>query len=273
MRLRAVFAVCLSLVLAAPVAAQDESLADIRTELTALYRDILSVKSLLDPTGLRAGTSLSDNTLERVISIETSLQRLTARAEELEFRINRIVADGTNRVGDLEFRLCELEPSCDIGTLGETPLLGGADLGDTTPAFTGLTPTDAEELALTERNDFERAQVALSEGRYADAEDLFDQFVQTYPGGPLGVQAQLGRGQALEALERPRDAARAYLEAFSLNNDGPQAPVALLQLGRMLAQMSQLDEACIMLGEVGRRFPESSASLEAGTEMARLACP
>lgn len=272
MRLSAVIAVGLSLVLGAPAVAQDQSLADIRAELSVLYRDILSVKSLLDPTGLRAGTSLSDNTLERVISIEQSLQSLTARAEELEFRINRIVADGTNRVGDLEFRLCELEAGCDIGSLGETPLLGG-DLGTATPAFTGLGGSEGEELAVTERNDFERAEIALSEGRYEDAADLFEQFVETYPGGPLGVQAQLGRGQALELLERPRDAARAYLEAFSLNNDGPEAPTALLQLGRMLSQMAQLDEACIMLGEVGRRFPESTAALDASTEMVRLACP
>jgi len=33
------------------------------------------------------------------------LTRLNSKAEELENRINRVVTDGTNRIGDLEFRL------------------------------------------------------------------------------------------------------------------------------------------------------------------------
>ena len=37
------------------------------------------------------------------------MQRLTSKSEELENRINRIVSDGTTRIGDLEFRLVELE--------------------------------------------------------------------------------------------------------------------------------------------------------------------
>ena len=54
--------------------------------------------------------------LERVQNIETELQRLTALSEELQFRVERVVQDGTNRVGDLEFRLVELEGG-DISTL------------------------------------------------------------------------------------------------------------------------------------------------------------
>ena len=38
---------------------------------------------------------------------------------------DRVVADGTNRVGDLEYRVCEMEEGCDIATLGKTKPLGG----------------------------------------------------------------------------------------------------------------------------------------------------
>ncbi len=272
MRLTAVFA--LAMTLAVPVSAQDsETLADIRAELTVLYRDILSLKQELDPTGLREGTAASSSALDRVISIERSLQALTGRTEELEFRIGRIVSDGTNRVGDLEFRLCELEPSCDIGDLGETPTLGGGEAVRATPIFTGLAAVEGEQLAVSEKNDFEAAQIALEEQRFEDAAGLFAQFVETYPGGPLGVQAQMGRGQALELTGEYREAARAYLAAFSLNNEGPEAPFALLQLGKMLAAFSQIDEACIMLGEVGRRFPSSEAALDASHTIVSLNCP
>ncbi|MCQ8811847.1 hypothetical protein NQU36_28345, partial [Escherichia coli] len=64
-------------------------------------------------------------TLERVDAIEAELTRLTARTEELQGRVERVVADGTNRLGDLEFRVCELEPGCDIGEIGDTLPIGG----------------------------------------------------------------------------------------------------------------------------------------------------
>jgi len=62
-----------------PVMAQDKTLADIRSELSVLYRDILSIKKELDPSGLQATVSGSNGMLDRVVSIEQSLQVLTAR--------------------------------------------------------------------------------------------------------------------------------------------------------------------------------------------------
>ena len=274
MRFTAVLAFAASIAMPLTASAQDNAtLADIRTELASLYGDILQLKHQLDPAGFQTELTADTGTLDRVISIEQSLQILTARTEELEFRIDRIVSDGTNRVGDLEFRLCELEPACDIGMLGETPTLGGGLDTPVNPIFGGLATVENEQLSVSERNDFEAAQIALEEQRYQDAADLFQQFVDTYPAGPLGVQAQMGRGRSLELLGDPREAARAYLAAFSLSSEGPEAPYALLQLGKNLAGFSQLDEACIMLGEVGRRFPQSEAALEASRTMVSLTCP
>ena len=272
MRLIALIASLFSFWAALPATAQqDATLADIRAELSVLYGEILQMKHQLDPTGLMAGNTGGNTMLDRVISIENSLQVLTARTEELEFRIDRVVSDGTNRVGDLEFRLCELEEACDIGSLGETPSLGGGSDTPVSPIFGGL-GTVEEELAVAERTDFEAAQVAMEEKRYQDAADLFNDFIKAYPGGPLGVQAQMGRGRSLELLGNPREAGRAYLAAFTLNPEGDEAPRALLQLGRMIAATGQFDEACLMLGEVGRRFPTSEAALEAATNMGSLSC-
>ena len=273
MRLTALIALIVPMWLTSPLAAQtDTTLADIRAELTVLYADILRLKSELDPSG---GTLRADagSLLDRVNAIETSLQLMTARTEELEFRINRIVADGTNRVGDLEFRLCELEPNCDIGTLGETPSLGGAEGLSTSPIFTTPSDDGGDQLALSERQDFDAAQAAFDEGRYQAAADLFETFVKTYPGGPLGVQAQLGRGQSLENLGLPREAARAYLAGFSLSPEGALASSALFNLGRMLAAIGQNDEACVMLSEVSRRFPATTEAVEASNHAFSLSCP
>ena len=89
--------------------AQDraQSLADIRQDLNILYVEIQRLKGELSTTQGPSVSVAAGSVLERVQNIETELQRLAALSEELQFRVERVVQDGTNRVGDLEVRLVE----------------------------------------------------------------------------------------------------------------------------------------------------------------------
>ncbi|MEY8843105.1 tol-pal system protein, partial [Cribrihabitans sp. XS_ASV171] len=120
----------MALFLAQPLAAQDraQTLADIRQELTVLHVEIQRLRREFSTTGAPSSNLSGSSVLERVDAIEAELQRLTRQTEQLTQRIDRVVADGTNRVGDLEFRLCELEADCDIAKLSEGTTLGGGDL-------------------------------------------------------------------------------------------------------------------------------------------------
>ena len=263
-----------AVVLAAPGFAQDraQSLADIRQELTILFVDLQTLKQELNTTGAASGTG-GGSALDRVNSIESEVQRLTAKTEELEFRIDRIVRDGTNQIGDLEFRLCELEEACDIGTLGDTPTLGGGDLPATAPTVVTPEPDSGPQLAVGEQADFQRAQEALASGDFQAAIDQLAAFNATYPGSPVAVEVELMRGEALEGSGDVREAARAYLNAFSLDQLGPSAPDALFHLGAALGQLGQTSEACVTLGEVSKRYPEATeAGLEAASAMRNIGC-
>ena len=254
-----------------PVAAQqDQTLADIRQELSVLFVEIQRLKRELSTTSGPA-IAVGGDTLQRVDQIEAGLQQLTAKAEELEFRIGRVVEDGTNRVGDLEFRLCELEADCDIATLGDTPRLGGVE-APVTAVVTPPRETDQTQFAVGEQADFDAARDALEQADYALARELFETFTATYPGSPLSPEAHFLRGQALEQLEATSAAARAYLESFSSAPNGPRAPVSLLRLGAALADLGQVNEACVTLGEVGARFPGAAEVAAAETERRRLGC-
>ncbi|MCG7493211.1 tol-pal system protein YbgF [Thalassobius sp. Cn5-15] len=248
---------------------RDQTLADIRQELSVLYVDLQRLKRELNTTG--APTAASGGTLlQRANAIETQMQRLTAKTEELEFRINRIATDGGNRVGDLEFRLCELESGCDIATLAEGSTLGG-DVDVAAPApDAGI--VEGPELAIGEEADFERADAALNAGSYAEALGLLETFLTTYPGSPLAPLAHLMRGDALAGGGDQTASARAYLEAFSAAPDGDSAPEALYKLGYSLGQLGQTAEACVTLAEVGVRFPGSDSVTAAEAERSRLAC-
>ncbi|MGR3463831.1 tol-pal system protein YbgF [Limimaricola sp.] len=275
--MKALRSIALLCALAAPAAAiaqeQDKTLADIRQELSVLYGDIQSLKSELNTTDATPQAVGGNSALERLNAIEAQLQALTSKTEELEFRINRITTDGTNRVGDLEFRICELESDCDLGQLGETPSLGGVDSASNVPTPAApAAPGSGPALAIGEKADFERASDALDEGDFQTAADLFSAYLQTYPGGALSAEALYKRGEALSGLGDDAAAARAYLDSFSGDPDGTVSAQALLRLGQSLAALGQVPDACVTLGEVGTRFAGTSAATEAQAEMRSLSC-
>jgi len=268
-----------TLAVAGPAPAQDraETLADVRQQLSVLHVEMQKLRRELSTTGGVGTVAAIDTTvIARVDAIESELQRLTSKTEELEFRIERIVRDGSNRLGDLEFRLCELESDCDISKLGQGTTLGGivpgSDAGTTIGAGDPAQTGDGVQMAVGEQADFDLARTALEAGEYATAAERFERFIASYPGSPLQADAGLRQGEALERSGETAAAARAWLDTFSTAPNGPKAPEALFLLGRALGRLGQTQEACVTLSEVGVRFPGGQAAADAGAEMQALGC-
>jgi tol-pal system protein YbgF len=261
-----------------PVAglAQDrtQTLADIRAELAALAAEFNALKAELVASGAAATGAAGGDALQRMDTIEAELARLTARTEEVELKLNRVVSDGTNRIGDIEYRLCEVTEGCDPANLGATSVLGG-DTGVVAPVATDTgvgVASGGAELAVSEQADFDRAKEVLGQGDFRGAADLFAAYTQSYPGGPLIPEAHYLRAGALTSLGETSNAARSYLDAFSAAPEGPFAPDALLKLGEGLATLGQVPEACVTLAEVGTRFPGSIAATQSTVAMQGLGC-
>lgn len=251
-------------------ATAQETLADVRQDLSILYVEIQKLKRELSTTGGTSVQTQGGSMLDRVNAIEAELQRLTGRTEELKNRVDRIVADGTNRIGDLEFRLVELEGG-DIAQLGETSTLGGES--EIAAATHSLEPSaEGAQFAVGEQADFDKAKEAFEAGSYETAVVQFDEFSQTYTGGPLTTEAHFWRGKSLAALGETSAAAKAYLEAYTGDPEGILAPDALLELGLTLDLLGAADEACTMLGEVQTKFPGSAAADEATEVWASIGC-
>lgn len=260
---------------AGPAAAQtkDETLADIRQELTVLNATVQGLRRELATTGGLTTFDASGTTQDRLDAIEAQLARLTGKTEELENRINRIVADGTRQISDLEFRLTELEGG-DVSKLGKTPTLGG-DTGASGGGAAPVAPPPAkggDDLAVNEQSDFDRAKAALDGGDATKAAQLFGTFAETYTGGQLTGEALFYRGEALARTGDTTNAARAYLDSFSGYPKGPKAGLALARLGASLGKLGQTQDACVTLAEVARRYPGDAAVTEAAAEMKRLRC-
>lgn len=249
---------------------RDATLADIRRELGVLSVELQGLKRELAESEAVKAMPEGTGPLERLDAIERELKRLTANTEELGFRIERIVADGTNRLGDLEFRLLELEGG-DLSQAGNTLPLGG-EVGE--PAAPKPQPDGTVELAVGERGDFEAAMELLEAGTPADAYTALSVFVETYPRSPLAAEAHLFRGEALSLLGNEPDAGRAYLEAYTLAEkvDPGLAAEALFKLGGTLENLGQTDEACLTLRQVGIAFPGTAASQNAQQKLDGMTC-
>lgn len=248
---------------------KEETLADIRQELVFLNVEIQNLNRELSTTSGASTPTGSGTTLQRVNALEQELRRITGVVENMQFRVDRIVKDGTNRIGDLEFRLVELEGG-DVTTLGTTSTLGGGDV----PTGAPNTPDQVTgvELAASEQGDFDRAVAAFDAGSHVDAVAKFDQFLLSYPNGPLSGEAHYWRGEALSGQGDWSNAARAFLESFSGTPNGVKAPKSLYRLGVSLAQLGQVEDACATLGEVELRYPTALAVSDAKSEMTALSC-
>ncbi|WP_373457466.1 tol-pal system protein YbgF [Pseudogemmobacter lacusdianii] len=265
----------MALSLAAPIAtsAGADTLADIKVQLGQLAADFNSLRAELSTTGSMASVGGGD-ALQRMDAIEAELSRLTARAEEIELRVNRVVSDGSNRIGDIEFRLCEATPGCDpMNMPATTPLGGGAGAAAPAASSQPAASTGGPELAMGEQADFDRAKEVLGQGDFRGAATLLETFTQSFPGGPLSQEAYFLRGEALSQLGETANAARAYLEAYSGDPQGRFAADSLLKLGQALGALGQTPEACVTMAEVTLQYPGSAAASQAPMAMQGLGCP
>ncbi|MFT3972440.1 MAG: tol-pal system protein YbgF [Amaricoccus sp.] len=250
-----------------------ESVADIKAQLTVLNAQIGQLRDELVRHGSVNGLPATPATaLTRLDQLEAELKSLTDRVDVLTNDIQRIVGDASNQVGDIQFRLTELEGGDPGPQAVPAPQLGGGLTGPRPRPVAPEEPADTGTMAVAEQSDFDAAVAAADGGDNVKAAGMFATFLQTYPGGPLTTDAQLRRGDALSATGDWRGAARSYLDAFSGAPQDEQAPAALLKLGTSLGKLGQTSEACLTLAEVDNRYPDSDAADQVPAAKQALGC-
>jgi tol-pal system protein YbgF len=264
----------LTVAVAAPAAAQ-QTVADVKAELGLLGGQIAQLRNELVRTGAAGGLPSDPATaLTRVDQLEAELRRLTDQVDVLTNDIRRIVDDASNKVGDLEFRVTELEGG-DTSILPDTPEpLGGGVTGPRPrPVAASVAPARTGQLAVSEQADFDAAKAAAEAGDNAKAVQLFGAFLEDYPGGPLSTEAQFRLGEAHAASADWRGAAHSFLDAFSGAPQGPFAPRALFRLASSLKELGNVNEACLTLTEVASRYPGSAEAADVPAERQAFGCP
>lgn len=256
-----VYGLVFMLMLAGPVQAQEMTLDDIRGDVAILSLQLEALRTELSSTG---STELSArdaaSALVRIDEINADLRAALGRVEALEIKVRQVIEDGTRRVGDIEFRLTELEGG-DASLNAPTTPLGGAD--------------SQTDVISPERQAFNAAKKALAAGDGAEAATLLAAFLGNFPDGPLSPEARFMQGEALAMQGDFQNAARSYLSGFSGAPDGAFAPRSLFGLSVSLYQLGQGEQACLTLAEIQIRYTDINEALlrDIIEQRGAMACP
>lgn len=269
---RAIAVAVLAASLAWPAMAQEPTLADLRADLNDLRAQVQTLRGELVASGAAGFQAAGgDAAIDRMNAMEQRLARLTDRTEQLGNRIDRITAEASRRIADIEFRLCEMDEGCDLSALTMQDLgRSGSpvpNLGPAAPQAQQSKPAGAGEKA-----DFDAAQQVMASGDFRRAADMFGAVAEAHAGGALTAEALFLRGAALDSAGDAKGAAAAWLEGFAADPDGPRAAESLLGIARVIEAEGDATAACLYLAEIPARFPGSPFAAEAETRLSRLAC-
>lgn len=131
-------------------------------------------------------------------------------------------------------------------------LPGGSQVGSIAPS--------------TPREEYDRAAASLRGGQFEAAETGFRSFMQKYPKSSLLADATYNLGESYLRRQRPREAAEQYLKVTTDYSKSNRAPEALVKLGMSLEKLGAKEQACAAYGEVGRKYPNTNATVRASAE-------
>jgi tol-pal system protein YbgF len=136
----------------------------------------------------------------------------------------------------------------------------GVGSGTDTAVAQARSPTDPA------KDDYDRALGQLNQKEYESAEKSFTAFLQKNPKSKLTSDALFYLGESYFQRGRQREAAEQYLKVSTTYAGSQRAPNAFLRLGQALNALGAKEQACAAYAEIGRKYPNASASVRADAE-------
>lgn len=254
--------------------------------------------------GPQAGTPAAfvEQTEVRLSQLEGQMRDLTGKLEEALFRANQIQQRLDRLVGDVDFRLGQLErggapaqaaapaqapaPEPPTGSAVQAPRAGAnVAPGESRLVLVpgqppqapqqqaqagGAPAAAASQVALPAgppEVQYEFAyglyqQAVQDRGDFARAESALRQFVSAHAQHRNAGDAQYWLGETFYARRDWNAAAREFAAQFRTYPQHGKAPDSLLRLGQSLGQLNRRTDACGTLAELDRRYPNASQSIK-----------
>lgn len=247
---------------------QDRTLSDIRAELPTLFGEIKSLELELRTSKIE-NLIIKGEHLDRINSIEKELISIISQVENLQYRIERIVRDGTNHISDIRFRLCDIELDCNIENFSQGNTLGKPKVR---LKVTSINPEIFKGVTVAERNELYLIETLLRAGNSIGVVEQLEVFLDTYTNGKIRMEIMFLLGKALMVKEQWSKAAKTYLDIYSSFSKAPRTGEALYFLSVSFVELNQFERACLMLTELRIEYPDSDFVDDASQKAMELNC-
>ena len=237
----------------------------------------------------------------RLMEMENRFRTVTGQYEEAMYRLTQMSRTLENTLGDVEFRLQQLEQG---NVSGPIDLTGAPQAADTESLADPLADPLAETVPTTELADvqalpaamlvdgevepptdavitpethpeqylegdtpeeqFRAAFFLVRRGELDKAIQAYRAFITLHPDHPYRANAVYWLGRSHAAQGNYAEAARILIDAYDKHADSDKGAEILLHLGLSLEKLGQNEDACSAFGELDRRFPNANSVVKEG---------
>jgi tol-pal system protein YbgF len=235
----------------------------------------------------------ADQRQDQIEELQGQLRDATAQNEQLQYQLlqaNREITRLRGMVGELagvnqSLSAAPADPNAaaapDDGKPPEPGAPGQSALNDAQQRATGTLGTvpaaavPAPPAPADPAPAYSQARQLLNNGRLAEAEAAFTDFLQVYPNAETAPDARYLLAYTLLARNSYNEAASGFVDYLRRYPNGARAPDAQVRLGMALNGMGQTRQACAAWADVPRRYTRAPQSLRdrAASEARAAHCP
>lgn len=223
----------------------------------------------------------------RISRLEQEIRTLHGTIEQLQYSNQKLAVDLKKLSDDADYRLRAMEEKQAAASVipAPAPIAAPVPAAPTTAEAAQYEPAkkpDAKPAPATAAaptgNDFPDANAhyssafkLLNEKKYSEAATSFDGFVKKYPADPLTANAYYWLGESYYARADYTRAAESFRKGFEVGPSGQKAPDNLYKLAKSLEQVKRTNEACVVLGQIIKKYPDAAPRTVKLAEDERLA--
>ena len=262
---------------------------DLKTLEKAVYNQDSKINSSTTIVSNNSDDVLTKHLL-KLSELEEQFRVLTNNFEEINFKLDKLSSRITKVQADNQMRFQDLEQSGfaennqskkkkkkklpgsdepqDLGGVTESEVASMQQVQQTQSVETvGTVITQeakrAEKILPNEspEKQYEFAIGILKVGDYETAEYALREFLDTNPNHKFAGNAQYWYGETFRVRQLYQDAAAAYLDGYQKYPKSSKAPINLLKLGVMLAQIGEKEQGCSMILGIKDQYPKANQSV------------
>lgn len=283
-----------------PAHAEDD-ISDIATRINRLERDLNFVQkqvysgASVSKDGSAPPMAASSGQMQVQISkMDQEIRTLRGAIEQIQFSQRQTATELKKLSDDIDFRLRAIEEKQASAAAAPAPAPTPApaatlaaeparekETSSFDPHEKGDAPAKAKDKEKEEAGEFPDSNAhythafkLLNDKKYSEAAASFDAFVKKYPEDPLVSNAYYWLGESYYSRSDFTRAADSFRKGFESSPAGQKAPDNLFKLSKSLTQVKRVNESCVVLAQIIKKYPDAAPRIvkRAEEERATLQC-